>query len=161
MAALTAGMTRSGATADLGPGGAPAARTTGPAGADRSTAVSSGTRTVRSWPLLVLAAPPAAEVWSGWVGIAQKRLAAIRAAHPEAETYDDHPGRILVPDITDHDDIMITTEVFASALGVVRLPGATTADCWPPFFLSVKSAPGVVAGEGHLRRGGAGRATTP
>jgi hypothetical protein len=34
--------------------------------------VSSGTRTVRSWPLLVLAAPAAAEVWSGWVGIAQK-----------------------------------------------------------------------------------------
>ena len=33
--------------------------------------------------------------------------------------------------------------------------------CWPPFFLSVKSAPGVVAGESHLRRGGAGRATTP
>ena len=30
------------------------------------------TRTVRSWPLLVLAAPAAAEVWSGWVGIAQK-----------------------------------------------------------------------------------------
>ena len=28
--------------------------------------------TVRSWPLLVLAAPAAAEVWSGWVGIAQK-----------------------------------------------------------------------------------------
>jgi len=26
---------------------------------------------VRSWPLLVLAAPAAAEVWSGWVGIAQ------------------------------------------------------------------------------------------
>ena len=25
-----------------------------------------------SWPLLVLAAPAAAEVWSGWVGIAQK-----------------------------------------------------------------------------------------
>jgi hypothetical protein len=34
--------------------------------------VSSETRTVRSWPLLVLAAPAAAEVWSGWVGIAQK-----------------------------------------------------------------------------------------
>jgi hypothetical protein len=34
--------------------------------------VSSGARTVRSWPLLVLAAPAAAEVWSGWVGIAQK-----------------------------------------------------------------------------------------
>ena len=29
-------------------------------------------RTVRSWPLLVLAAPAAAEVWSGWVGIAEK-----------------------------------------------------------------------------------------
>jgi hypothetical protein len=27
---------------------------------------------LRSWPLLVLAAPAAAEVWSGWVGIAQK-----------------------------------------------------------------------------------------
>jgi len=71
MAALTAGINRSG-TADLGPGGALAARTTGPAGGDRSTAVSSGARTVRSWPLLVLAAPAAAEVWSGWVGIAQK-----------------------------------------------------------------------------------------
>jgi hypothetical protein len=71
MAALTAGMDRPGATADLGPGGPLAARTTGPAGGDRS-AVSDGTRTVRSWPLLVLAAPAAAEVWSGWVGIAQK-----------------------------------------------------------------------------------------
>jgi hypothetical protein len=27
---------------------------------------------VRSWPLLVLAAPAAAEVWSGWVGIASR-----------------------------------------------------------------------------------------
>ena len=72
MAALTAGVDRPGATADLGPGGPPAARTTGPAGGDRSAAVSSGARTVRSWPLLVLAAPAAAEVWSGWVGIAQK-----------------------------------------------------------------------------------------
>ena len=72
MAALTAGMNRPGATADLGPGGPPAARTAGPAGGDRSAAVSSGARTVRSWPLLVLAAPAAAEVWSGWVGIAQK-----------------------------------------------------------------------------------------
>ena len=39
---------------------------------DRSAVVRSGARTVRSWPLLVLAAPAAAEVWSGWVGIAQK-----------------------------------------------------------------------------------------
>ena len=72
MAALTAGMNRPGATADLGPGGPLAARTTGPAGGDRSAVVSSGNRAVRSWPLLVLAAPAAAEVWSGWVGIAQK-----------------------------------------------------------------------------------------
>ena len=72
MAALTAGVDRPGATADLGPGGPLAARTTGPAGGDRSAAVSSGARTVRSWPLLVLAAPAAAEVWTGWVGIAQK-----------------------------------------------------------------------------------------
>jgi hypothetical protein len=39
---------------------------------DRSAAVRARARTVRSWPLLVLAAPAAAEVWSGWVGIAQK-----------------------------------------------------------------------------------------
>jgi hypothetical protein len=65
-------MNRPGVTADLGPGGPLAARTTGSAGGDRSAAVSSGSRTVRSWPLLVLAAPAAAEVWSGWVGIAQK-----------------------------------------------------------------------------------------
>ena len=44
----------------------------GPVAEDRSAAVRSGARTVRSWPLLVLAAPAAAEVWSGWVGIAQK-----------------------------------------------------------------------------------------
>jgi hypothetical protein len=72
LAALTASMNRSGATADLGLGGPPAARTTQPAGGDRSAVVSSGARTVRSWRLLVLAAPAAAEVWSGWVGIAQK-----------------------------------------------------------------------------------------
>jgi hypothetical protein len=29
-------------------------------------------KAIRSWPLLVLAVPAAAEVWSGWVGIAQK-----------------------------------------------------------------------------------------
>ena len=47
-------------------------------GADRRTrrrgpvpATAKPGRTVRSWPLLVLAAPAAAEVWSGWVGIAQ------------------------------------------------------------------------------------------
>ena len=72
MAALTAGMTRPGATADLGLTGRSATRTSGPAGADRSAAVCPGTRTVRSWPLLVLAAPAAAEVFSGWAGIAAR-----------------------------------------------------------------------------------------
>jgi hypothetical protein len=48
------------------------ARATGPAAADRSLAAAGPGRAVRSWPLLVLAAPAAAEVWSGWVGIAQK-----------------------------------------------------------------------------------------
>ena len=48
------------------------ARTAGAAAADRSPAFARPGRTVRSWPLLVLAAPAAAEVWSGWVGIAQK-----------------------------------------------------------------------------------------
>ena len=71
MAALTAGMNRP-ATADLRPGGRPAARTSGPAGGDRFAGVCTGTRTVRSWPLLVLAAPAAAEVFSGWAGIAAK-----------------------------------------------------------------------------------------
>ena len=47
------------------------ARTAGPGDADRSPATAKPGRTVRSWPLLVLAAPAAAEVWSGWVGIAQ------------------------------------------------------------------------------------------
>jgi hypothetical protein len=42
MAALTADINRPGATADLGPGGPPAARTTGPAGADRSIAQKTG-----------------------------------------------------------------------------------------------------------------------
>jgi hypothetical protein len=40
--------------------------------ADRSSAVGVRAGTVRSWPLLVLAAPAAAEVWSGWAGLAQK-----------------------------------------------------------------------------------------
>src|SRR5271155_3743576 len=48
------------------------ARPAGPAVADQSPAGPRPARSVRSWPLLVLAAPSAAEVWSGWVGIAQK-----------------------------------------------------------------------------------------
>jgi hypothetical protein len=58
--------------ADPGLGGPVPARTAGPADADRSPATTRPGRTVRSWPLLVLAAPAAAEVWSGWVDIAQK-----------------------------------------------------------------------------------------
>ena len=40
------------------------ARTTGPTVARRSPAAIRQGRAVRSWPLLVLAAPAAAEVWS-------------------------------------------------------------------------------------------------
>ncbi len=72
MAAVTINASR---TADAGLRGPVPARTAGPAAADRSPAATRSARpgrTVRSWPLLVLAAPAAAEVWSGWVGIAQK-----------------------------------------------------------------------------------------
>jgi len=58
--------------ADPGLAGPIPARTGGPAAADRSPAPARPGRAMRSWPLLVLAAPAAAEVWSGWVGIAQK-----------------------------------------------------------------------------------------
>ncbi|WP_329579099.1 aldehyde dehydrogenase family protein [Streptomyces sp. NBC_01361] len=54
---------------------------------------------------------------------AADRLDAVTRAHPEAEIYGDDTCRLLVPDITDADDPMLTDEVFASALGVVRLPG--------------------------------------
>ena len=69
MAAVTVGAPRA---TDPGLRGPVPARTSGPAAADRSPATVRPGRTVRSWPLLVLAAPAAAEVWSGWVGIAQK-----------------------------------------------------------------------------------------
>ena len=48
-----------------------AGRSGGPA-ADRPAETPRPRGTLRSWPLLVLAAPAAAEVWSGWAGIAQK-----------------------------------------------------------------------------------------
>ncbi len=45
----------------------------GPAPAtDRAKVARDRSGTIRSWPLLLLAFPAAAEVWSGWVGIAQK-----------------------------------------------------------------------------------------
>ncbi|CAM5667767.1 aldehyde dehydrogenase family protein [Streptomyces viridochromogenes] len=67
--------------------------------------------------------PPRTDYYPG----AGERLAAVRAAHPTAETYGDG-CRLLVPDIADHDDVLITGEVFGSALGVVRLAGTTTAE---------------------------------
>jgi acyl-CoA reductase-like NAD-dependent aldehyde dehydrogenase len=70
------------------------------------------------------ALPPRSDYYAG----ASERLAAVRRAHPRAESHADGDSRLLVPDITDHDDPLITTEVFASALGVVRLPGATPAE---------------------------------
>jgi hypothetical protein len=69
MAAVTAAARRAVSPGLRGP--APAG-TSGPAAEDQSLATVRRGRTVRSWPLLVLAAPAAAEVWSGWVGIAQK-----------------------------------------------------------------------------------------
>ena len=61
--------------ADRGPGSpgpGPAAVPDAVLAADRSGTVRDQAKTMRSWPLLVLAVPAAAEVWSGWVGIAQK-----------------------------------------------------------------------------------------
>jgi len=54
------------------PGSGPAAVSGAVPAADRSGTVRDQARAVRSWPLLVLAVPAVAEVWSGWVGIAQK-----------------------------------------------------------------------------------------
>jgi hypothetical protein len=52
----------------------PSADQGGPAlnlAADRSPVMTQRCRAVRSWPLLVLAAPAAVAVWSGWVGMGQ------------------------------------------------------------------------------------------
>ncbi|MDL2078192.1 aldehyde dehydrogenase family protein [Streptomyces sp. GXMU-J15] len=66
--------------------------------------------------------PPRTDYYPG----AGRRLGAVRTAHPEAETYGKGDCRILVPDIAAIDnDMMLSDEVFGSALGVVRLPGAT------------------------------------
>jgi hypothetical protein len=63
MAALTVATDRVDSAWDAGLRGGSAVRSGAGARADR---------TMRSWPLLVLAVPAGAEVWSGWVGIAQK-----------------------------------------------------------------------------------------
>jgi len=72
MTALIADARPVGVTGEADLSGLSPTRTNGPAAADRSPAAARPGRTMRSWPLLVLAAPAAAEVWSGWVGIAQK-----------------------------------------------------------------------------------------
>ena len=72
MTALIADARPVGVTGEADLSGLPRAQTKGPAAADRSPAAARPGRTMGSWPLLVLAAPAAAEVWSGWVGIAQK-----------------------------------------------------------------------------------------
>ena len=70
MAALTVA-TDCAAAREAEPAGLASVRSAGPAAADRSGTGARADRAVRSWLLLVLAAPTAAEVWSGWVGIAQ------------------------------------------------------------------------------------------
>ncbi len=55
---------------------------------------------------------------------ANQRLADILRAHPDAESFAGRGCGLLVPDITDEHDALLRAEVFASALGVVRLPGA-------------------------------------
>lgn len=63
---------------------------------------------------------------------AADRVAKVTDAHPGAEKLGiDDSCRVLVPEIEGMDDVMITDEVFASALGVVRLPGADV-----PHFLA-------------------------
>jgi hypothetical protein len=72
MAPLTVAMDRPDVADAPGRSGPPDARTADKTTRDRSAAVPRADRAVRSWPLLVLAAPAAAEVWSGWVGIAER-----------------------------------------------------------------------------------------
>ena len=50
------------------PGPGPAAVPEAVPATDQSGTVRDHAKTMRSWPLLVLAVPAAAEVWSGWVG---------------------------------------------------------------------------------------------
>jgi hypothetical protein len=72
MTALIADASPADATGEVDLSGPFHSRADGRATADRSPAAVGPGRTMRSWPLLVLAAPAAVEVWSGWVGIAAK-----------------------------------------------------------------------------------------
>ncbi|MFB6677425.1 aldehyde dehydrogenase family protein [Streptomyces sp. NPDC056390] len=64
--------------------------------------------------------PPRPDYYPG----AGDRLDAVARAHPDAEFAAGDTCRVLVPNITDPDDPMLGVEVFASAIGIVRLPGA-------------------------------------
>lgn len=63
--------------------------------------------------------PPRGDYYPGAAG----RLRAVVEAHPDAEFLAGEACGALVSDITRPDDPMLTDEVFASALGVVRLEG--------------------------------------
>ncbi|MEV6106167.1 aldehyde dehydrogenase family protein [Streptomyces sp. NPDC051940] len=71
--------------------------------------------------------PPRTDYYPGAGG----RLGAVLQEHPEAETYGEGSCRVLVPDVPAEHDVLITDEVFGSALGVVRLPGATVDEFLP------------------------------
>ncbi|MGW6581330.1 aldehyde dehydrogenase family protein [Streptomyces globisporus] len=66
------------------------------------------------------ALPPRADYYPG----ATDRVDKVLAHHPRAETFGpDGSCRVLVSEIEEMDDVMLTDEVFAGALGVIRLPG--------------------------------------
>lgn len=70
---------------------------------------------------MLRALPPRADHYPG----AADRTSRVLANHPRAETFGaDGSCRVLVPQIEGMDDVMLTDEVFAGTLGVVRLPGA-------------------------------------
>lgn len=68
--------------------------------------------------------PPRSDYYPGAVG----RLRDVVEAHPETEFLTGEACGALVPDITRPDDPMCTDEVFASALGVVRIEGRDPAE---------------------------------
>lgn len=68
--------------------------------------------------------PPRSDYYPGAAG----RLCDVVDAHPGTEFLAGAACGALVPDITRPDDPMLTDEVFASALGVVRLEGRDPAD---------------------------------
>ncbi|MGW2086314.1 aldehyde dehydrogenase family protein [Streptomyces sp. NPDC001880] len=68
--------------------------------------------------LLARALPTRASYYPG----TENRLADVLARHPEAEILGT-TGLVLVPELHDHNDPLITAEIFSGALGVVKLPG--------------------------------------